>query len=240
MRPVEGVVVGGVDHGEANRIVRFLCAEEGRISALARHARASRRRFAGVLEPGTRLRLHRQRGRGQLPNLIEVDRLGGPNRARGDIDRIALLAYGCELCAALAPESHPAPKLFRLLTVWLDLLEDEATAGIASRAALEAKAMTFAGVAPALVRCPVCGEALDDPLVFDFDGGGGRHGRCGGGRPVSARALLELETLRRTPLSETLGRVLAGPTWLLSDYVQHHLGRALKSRRLIEDLAGSG
>lgn len=238
------VVVGTFDTGESDRIVRTLSGRRGRISAIARRARASKKRFAGHFEVGNRLRLELRRGRGDLAVIVDADLLSTPTAARADIDRLALLAYGCELCAALAPEEHEAERLARLLEVWIELLEGEGTPSTASRLALEAKALTFAGLAPALVRCAACGDPLEAPVVFDPEAGGALHGRCGGGRPASPRGLLWLEALRRTPLSATpdLDVPPDAPVdrWLLSDFARHHLGRDLRSRRLLEDLAGLG
>lgn len=240
MEPIEGIVVGGVDLGEADRLVRLLTPTEGRIAVVARQARKSRRRYAGATELGTRLRVTRGPTRSGLQVIADLERLSGADHARDEVERIALLGYGCELCAGLAPEGGPAEKLYRLLETWLDLLEGAERPGTASRIALEAKAATFAGLAPALVSCAACGERLDDPAVFDPESGGGLHARCGGGRPVATDALYGFEVLRRTPLAATVGMPApAGPDWLLSDFLQHQLGRALLSRALLEAL-GSG
>ena len=240
---VEGVVVGATDFGEAHRVVRLLSAERGLVSLLARGARRSKKRFAGMLDVGTRLRAQIRRGRGGLSVFGDVDRLGRPRRAREELERIALLAYGCELCGALAAEDHPAPKLSRLLAVWLELLEGGDCPGVASLLALEAKALTFAGVAPSLVRCAHCGGTLDDPVVVDPSAGGALHGRCGGGRGARVVWLSELERLRRTPLADTVALPLANapprpssasePLW---SCLRAHLGRELRSRALVQDV----
>lgn len=234
---IRGIVVGGFALGEADRIVRLLSAERGRISGVARRARASRRRFSGVFELGNRVEVSLRKGRGELPVVQEATLLEAPRRARTDLDRLALLAYGCELCAALAPEDAAAKRLTRLLEVWLDLLERAESVGAGQRLALEAKALTFAGLAPVLVRCAICGEMLDLPVFFDPEAGGAVHGRCGGGRPVDPNALLHLEALRRTPLHDLPPEPPPGlDPWLLSDFARHHLSRDLKSRHLLEDL----
>ncbi|MBW1876911.1 MAG: DNA repair protein RecO [Deltaproteobacteria bacterium] len=231
------VVVGTVDYGEADRIVRLLSAEEGRSAVMARQARSSRRRFQGALDFGTQVRVHRRKGRGGLPLLTGVDVVHAPTRARGDLDRIALLAYGCEVCAGLAPEYHEAPRLFRLLVTWLDVLESDEPIGAASRLALESKALTFAGLTPALLTCARCALPLDDPAAFDPEAGGGLHLHCGSGRDVRAELLREIEDLRRTPLAHTTARITdPGTHWLLSDFIRHQLGRDLRTRRLLEDL----
>ena len=230
--PIDGIVVGSVDLGESDRILRLLTASEGRISVIARKARGSQRRYANMLDLGTRLHVVRGHGKGQLLPITEAERLAGPDKARTDLDRIGHLAYGCELCAALAPEGHEASKLYGLLSTWLDLLEGAASPGPSSRIALEAKALTFAGVAPALLRCAQCGELLTDPAVFDFEAGGGVHARCGSGRAAPLSVLHGFELLRRKPLAETveLPFPFDDAIWLLSDFAQHHLGRALAAR----------
>lgn len=234
-----GVVVGASDYGEAHRIVRLLTASEGRVSLLARSARRSRKRFAGMLDVGTQVRVEPGRGRGDLRVISDIDRITGPKRARTDLDRIALLAYGCELCGALAAEGEPEPKLARLLEVWLEVLEGDATPGVASRVALEAKALTFAGVVPVLVACTVCGGPLEGDAHFDASGGGARHPRCGAGRGVRQADLEELEALRRSPLMTTVGAPAPRGAGLMWSAVRAHLGRTLRARALIDDLAGT-
>ncbi len=234
---LEGVVVGGVDVGDHHRIARFLTAEHGRVDLMVYGARSSRGRWVGLLEVGTQLRVERRRSRGDLDVAAAAERIAAPRRARGELERIALLGYGCELCAALAPTDHSAHKLTRLLVTWLALLEGEATPGDASRVALEAKALTFAGLAPALVRCAVCGDPLDGAPMFSAEAGGAVHPRCGGGEPVPLEALIAAEHLRRTPLAATPPLPSPpGPRFLLAEFVEHQLGRALKSRAVLASL----
>lgn len=230
------VVVGAVDYGEADRIVRLFSAEQGRSAVIARGARSARSRHA-ALDIGALVRVQLRQGRGPLPYVTGVDAVHLPRRARTDLARLALLAYGCEVCAGLSPEHHETPRLFGLLEAWLRLLEGEGTPGPACRVALEAKALTFAGLTPALIMCARCGEALDDPAVFDPEAGGGLHARCGGGRSVPVGLLRTFEALRRSPMADAVGYDLPREgAWLLSDFVQYQLGRGLKSRGLLEGL----
>ncbi|MEN0068026.1 MAG: DNA repair protein RecO [Myxococcota bacterium] len=227
-------MIGGFDFGESDRIMSLLTPDQGRLRVLARRARASKKRYAGLLDLGNELSIGFARGRGTLPVLGEAERIRGPDQARQAWDRLPWLFYGCEVCGELAPESSEATKLYRLLQTWLGLLETTAPSA-ASRWALEAKALTFAGLSPGLVRCSECGEAIDDPAVFAMASGGALHGRCGGGRRVSARALAELEALRRTPLVETVGRPAPDlPGGLLADAIEHHLMRRLESRSFLK------
>lgn len=230
---VEAVVVGRQDLGEADRIVRLLTADHGRVDVIARGARASRKRFGGALDPGTRLSVSWRRGRGELPLLTDAAVLASPRRAREDYGRLVLLGYGCDLLAVLSEHGLAGAKGFGLLGAWLARLEEGDVPTEAARIALEAKALTFAGLAPRTVSCVACGDALDDPAVFDVDGGGGMHARCGTGRPVAAAALAHVEALRRRPLAEAEGTVDTEVRWLLADFVEHHTRRPLRARALL-------
>lgn len=233
---VDAVVVGAVDVGEASRIVRFLAADRGRFSAAAPGARASRKRFGGLLEIGNRLTIELAHGRGELPRISVADRVSGPRKARATLGGIALLAYGCELVSGLAPEGGPAERHFGLLLAWLERLEGPTLPLGLARQALEAKALTVSGLAPVLTRCAACGDPPDEPMVFDFVAGGAQHGRCGGGRPVSLDVLRRWEVARRTPLAEIDDTPAIGSEWLFSSFAEHQLGRALRSRVLLEDV----
>lgn len=234
----EAIVLGRTDLGESDRIVRLLTEAQGRVDAVARGARRSRRRFGGALEPGTRGVARWQRGRGELPTLVSFDVLRAPHAVRDDYDRLVLLGYGCDLLAVLSERDLAADKGYGLLGAWLALLEGAGRPAAASRLALEAKALTFAGLTPALVRCATCGRPLDDPARWSAEAGGGVHEACGaGGNTVRASALAELEDLRRTPLARTVDRdAPEGARYLLMDFVEHHARRRLPSRALLDTL----
>lgn len=238
LAPIEGIVVGAHGFGEANRVVTLLSAELGRIALVVYRARAAKSGWPPLLQVGNRLRVQRRRGRGELDVAQSADLLAGPKVARHDVDRLALLAYGCELCAALAPTAHPAPRLARLLEVLGEVLEapQEGPPGEGVRVALEAKALTFAGLAPRLVQCARCGGRIDDPAAFDPESGGAVHARCGLGRHVDATSLLRIEALRRTPLAQLWSDHAGAHPWLLADFAQHHLRRALRSREVLVQL----
>src|SRR5512142_1565262 len=97
-----GVVLRTVDYGESDRVVTLLSRERGKISAFARGARASRRRFGGALEPFTLLSAEvRVRGGSDLLGLDSTAVLRGYGAIRADLARIACAAYAAELAREL-------------------------------------------------------------------------------------------------------------------------------------------
>lgn len=243
---IESILVGQSNYRDSDRIVSLLTAEHGLVRALARSARASRRRFGGALDPGNRLRAILQRGRGDLWNLKEVTLLDGRLPSRTDLDRLTLMAYSCEAIAALARPDTAEPQLFGLLQVACLLIDGAPTPpGAMFRLALEAKALTFAGLTPGLVRCVECTEPLrtDGPWTFDPTRGGGQHDRCDrtGGHSISLRWLQEVEGARRTPLKDLIAiRAPAGPSWLLAELIEAHTEQPLRSRSVLASLNPNG
>ena len=238
-RTRQAIVLGHVDYGEADRIVRLLTAEEGRVAAMARGARRSKRRFAGTLDVGNRVGVQLRTGKGSLPVITEVHLEEGHPHVRGDLARITQMAYACELVAALARENHSEPKLFGLLQVALLVLDGATEApGTVFRWGLEAKALSFAGLTPGLRRCMVCDLPFGtEALRYSPSLGGVVHAHCGSGAVVDSRWCAQVESARMTPLADRVDEEpVAGPAWALHDHLVWHVGHPLKSRTLLASI----
>jgi DNA repair protein RecO (recombination protein O) len=245
------VVLSTLDYGDADRIVRLLTPDKGRVSALARRARARQPRFGGALDVGNRTEVTLRAGRGSLWFLNAAKLQDGRAGAHQDLSLLSLLAYACELCGGLAREDSPEPRLYGLLDTAATLLDAmTAPPGGAFRVGLEAKALTFAGFTPVLTRCAVCSDTFQDtlepgdsprsadPMAFHAAAGGAVHRRCDAqGTRVSHAWLQAIEHARRTPLRELVDKALpTGPSWALAQAAENQLGRALKSRSVLASL----
>lgn len=235
-RRIDGIVLSMVDFGERDRIVRLICAEHGRIAAIARGCRGSRKRFGGALDIGNRVDAQARRGRGDLWTLDSAETLSARSGVRADLLRMALCTYACEYAGALAREEHPELRLFGLLETYLTLLDAvEGPPPQAMRLAFESKALTYAGLTPRLDQCARCALPIEDPCSFSSEAGGALHARCAvspleASLPAPAPFLRALESLRRRRLLETLDQGLPqGPRDLLQRFAEHHLGHALRS-----------
>jgi DNA repair protein RecO (recombination protein O) len=236
---VEAIVVGGMDYGEADRIVRLLSPTLGRMSALARRARSGNRKFGGALEAGNRVRLLARPGHGDLYHIDEAELLDGRLGARSELFRLSTLAYCCEVAAALAREAQPEPRLWGLLEMALSVLDAlEGAPSPMFRLGFEAKALTFAGLAPVLDRCARCDRPLEDALGVSLLAGGAVHLDCDPqAQPVTPAWLAAVAQARRTPLRDLVDLPTpGGPRWALAEAVETHTERALKSRALLAEL----
>ena len=228
----EAVVIGTMEYREADRIVALFTLEHGKVRGLARGAKRSVRRFGGALELFARLRLRLILREG-LSTLQEAEIVTVYPHIRGELPRIALAGYACELVDLLLPEALPNPRLYRLLTAYLEHL-DQAPAEPADRRFFEMNLLNILGYCPQLAECRRCGVPLAAGGRLLRGVAEGLHcAACApAGRPVSPLAIDLLEKCLR---SGRFGAVrfppeaLAEAGALLDEAVAVHLHRPLKS-----------
>ena len=240
------VVLRTIDHGESDRVVTLLCRGRGRLGAFARGARASRKRFAGALEPFTLLSVELVgRPASDLWRLESASVERGFHGIRGDLARIACAAYAAELARELTRDHEPHDDLFDLLVAYLTRL-DEAPARPATLRAFELAALAAAGYQPRLDVCARCGAPLPGGEVIFAPGDGGPL--CGGCAPLGGPGRLRLsaaglEALRRlqaggleageTALAPAVGRECQEA---LERFLDHTLGHRLQARRFLDEV----
>jgi DNA repair protein RecO (recombination protein O) len=120
----DAILLRSVAYGESDRVVTLLGKTTGRVSALARGARKSVKRFGGGLGLGASGEaVLRDRG-GELMGLdgfeVRQSRLG----LAADIARTAHASYAIELCDRLCGPRHPEPAVFDWLEEFLARVED--------------------------------------------------------------------------------------------------------------------
>jgi DNA repair protein RecO (recombination protein O) len=245
----EAIVLRAVDYGEADRVVTLLGREVGKVSAIARGARRSRKRFGGALElfgAGQAVLAPR---RGELWVLESFDaRRGFPHLAL-DVAKVAHGAYLCELSRELQPEHEPDPRIYGLLEEALGLL-DAGEARPSLLRAFELQLLDALGLAPSLARCVGCGAevAPGEGELFDVRRGGLVCAACAGGaasvaptaRLLSGGARAALVAALEAPLAEARAvewGAHAGPARdLLQALLAEHLPRPLRSVDFIAKL----
>ncbi len=154
----DAVVIGLLDYRETDRIVTFFSRDHGKISGIARGARKSVKRFGGALELFARLSISFL-PRESLVTISDVDIRTIYPQIRATMAGIAHAGYAAELVAELAPERYPSHRLFRLLTAYLEHL-DQAPAVPADRHIFEINLLNILGYRPALETCAGCGASL--------------------------------------------------------------------------------
>ena len=226
------------DYGEIDRIVSLFSLEHGRISAFARGARKSRKRFGAALETFARIEAQ-VRVREGLSGLAQADIVSIYPAIRGDLPRIAHALYACELMDAITPEGHPLPRLYRLLAAYFDRLET-IPAVEDDRRFFEINLLNILGYRPALEGCSHCGSPYGAAGARLRDHAELACGACtSGGRLLS---LATIKTLLACLGTGTFGLVVFSPEArteagaLLDDAIAAHAGRRLKSVEFLRQI----
>lgn len=235
---LQAFVLSTIDYGDSDRIASLFTLEHGRLKGFARGARNSRKRFGAALETFARIEAD-VRIKPGLSGLQQADIQSVFPQIRNDLAKIAYALYACELVDALTPEGHPLPRLFRLLTVYLERLE-AAPASESDRRFFEINLLNILGYRPSLESCSRCGSPFGEQgALLQEDGEPACRFCVAGGRPLSSVTLRLLMACMGTG---TFGIItfphdsLPQADSLLDEAIASHAGRRLKSLEFLRIL----
>jgi len=247
-------VLRAVDFGESDRIVHLLVPDVGRLTAIAKGARRSVRRFPGTLDFFNLLRVHVERRKPHAMARLEQATLQRPFPAlRTDPTRFALGCYLLELLDRLAPEGGARADMRRLFAFAVGALGAvaERPVDLGLRTLLELHAFQALGLRPELRCCVRCGKEVggqEGEIRFHVADGGALCGRCSDGAseaiPVQLGTLRALDQGLRFELGQ-LHRLVMGPETLaearrlLGRFERFHVGVELKSAGFLEERLAS-
>ena len=172
-----------VDYGEADRIVTLLTQTHGRVSAVARAARKSKRRFAGSLEGFALISVELVLGKGSLARLVSAQVTHSFPRLLGDLARLDAAGALLRLARDVIPERLPDAAVYEALTESLAALDRPELPARPLQVAAQAYLLAVTGFAPLLSACAICGKTPGEgqPALFDPARGGLICRACGGG-----------------------------------------------------------
>jgi DNA repair protein RecO (recombination protein O) len=242
------LVLRTFDHGESDRLVHLYTEKLGRVSAMAKGARRSRRRFPGTLELFALLHV-------QLvdPPRAALMRLEGavleraPEGIVAHLGRYAVACLLVEILDRFTGERESNPDLFHFAVGVLDVVEREEPDRLLALLVLT-KTLARLGYRPQLLSCARCGRAVrdgGDRAAFLPRDGGAVCGRCA--EPAELRIvpdlLTRLEAGIRTPLRERAGlgldaEAVCTAESLLERFFRFHVGFELRSAPFLRQTLG--
>lgn len=160
MPAIDALVLRKTAWRDADLIVDLLTRDHGRVAALARGARRSRKRFGGALEIGTRLAVHLSQGGRGGRSLTDCDVIRPLRAIREDLDRIQHLSYVLEIARLTSREGEADPGHFGMIDGYIEALEASEPRSEAL-ALWEIALLSHLGYALRLGRCVRSGQPGD-------------------------------------------------------------------------------
>jgi DNA repair protein RecO (recombination protein O) len=247
------ILLRRLEYGEQDLILDLFFLQRGKLSVIAKHARRSVRRFAGVLELFSILDATVSAGRGRgLPVLQEASLDDPCAGIRTDCGKTAYASYWAELVNTWLEPDVPQADTYALLRHVLEGLDRDSAPAAVLSILFQLRFIRQAGFGPDLLCCQVCrreirGQPAHSPR-FDLQRGGVVCGACdaatGPQGRISMGTLMLLRWVEREDL-DRIGRLRFSPQAiteslsLLEAFVPLHLGREPRSLSVLRQLRGS-
>jgi DNA repair protein RecO (recombination protein O) len=198
------IVLRRTDYGESHRMILMATEDAGTLSAIARHARRSTRRFGGALELFTVLEARLERRREEAPwNLERARVLRYHEGFAADVGRLAAGSYAIELYRMLVPHELAEEEAYRWLLDFFDRYED-ALPGPVQMVVEELALLSVLGHIPRFDRCVTCGREAPGRSWASFDhAAGGIVCRSCGGRGLRLGSRLRSFMIEATAAAES-------------------------------------
>lgn len=233
-----GIVIGRTNFGEADRIIRFITPEHGKLSAVARGVRKIKSRAAGHLELFGEVGLMLANGRNL--DIITSARLAWyPHQLTVDYTRLGLAYAFASMTDRVSEERHAQPELYAHLRDALRALETGST-GPLIELWYKLRLLNLAGYRPELTACMICGQHSPHAIYYFDAARGGITCESDAGatsRPISPSTIKLWRLLSDYPYA-TVANIADAPALATAslpacdEFFEHHLGRAFHPDQL--------
>jgi len=168
------LVLGVRNHAEADKLVTLYSREHGRLTAIAKSARKSKKRFVNKLEPFTLLSITcRPPRRGSLHFLTSAELIDANLGLRNDYHLYVTAAFICELLKLFSGEHDPDQRIFHLARTCLSILEQRQCPADILAIFFLLHLLEMCGYNPKMDACGRCGKKIDQERDFTLSPAGG-------------------------------------------------------------------
>jgi DNA repair protein RecO (recombination protein O) len=161
-----GLILKVTGHGESDKIVTFYSPDTGRVTAIAKGAKRSRKRFVNKLEEFTLLAItYRPSRTGGLLFLSEAELQNPFLSLRNMHKRYIAATLACELIMRFTSEHDPDAEIFSLLLWQIDAV-NRGFPPLQATALFHLRLLGACGYQPELDHCTSCGRRVDGNNSF--------------------------------------------------------------------------
>lgn len=242
------IVIRCIPYGESDRIVTFFTKNFGKLKAIAKGARRSKKRFQNALDLFTYVRLifFDREGMG-LVRAEGCDILNSFPNIREDLRKIIYGQYFLELVNEMAMEREEHLEAFELLLTFLSTLNREEPAEDYLRV-FEIRMLSLFGYRPNMRGCAMCKKGMEElkesrNTFFSLEKGGLVCESCSKNWnnliPLSWGTARLIDEITRMDLSRMdrlkfTSQALLESRLLLPKFIAYQLGKELKSLKILK------
>ncbi|MEA3438618.1 MAG: DNA repair protein RecO [Thermodesulfobacteriota bacterium] len=171
------IMLRRIEFGDYDIIITFFTLNQGKVSAIAKSAKKSTKRFSGILELFSAIDIVYGSARGKgLPVLQEAVLKQPFLKIRADIKKTAYASYWAELINEWMEKGEKQPKIYYLLKYVLGELDFGNTPEAVLSILFQMRFMAISGHSPNLRQCSICKTQLEEmtkgSIIFDLARGG--------------------------------------------------------------------
>ena len=230
--PATGIVIARTNYGEADRIIRIMTQQQGKLSTIAKGVRRIKSKSGGHLELFGEVSLMLAEGK-NLDVVASAKLAWYPHNLTGDYASIGHAYMFASMLDRLLEDRQPQPELYDVLSEALHALDREGSTPLLELW-YKLRLLSALGYRPDLAQCMVCGENTPGAAYyFSAERGGIVDESCRGAadRPISADTIKLWRLLLDSPYA-TMARItgaqpLAQASIVSCDeFYEFHLGRS--------------
>jgi DNA repair protein RecO (recombination protein O) len=233
MKSSEAFLLRKRPYGDADYVLTLFTREYGKITAFAKNAKTSRKRFGGRLEPFVLFRVRFRERPGDMKFVEDLETIEVFRRLMEDIDLFMWGSFLSESVEILLPKESPNEDLFSLFTDTLRQI-DRGKSAMPLVLGFQLGALSLSGYGPSLDACAECGGETGKGARFSIRKGGALCAGCAeglqNGTPYSGDFLKDRESMEIH-----LGSVLRYIKLFLR-FTEYHTEKKLNSSKFIEEL----
>ena len=244
------ILLRRIDYGDFDVIISFFTLKRGKLSLIAKSAKKSTKRFAGILELFSVLEVTAGTGRNKGLSVLQEAVLKQPfSTIRADFRKTAYASYWTELIYNWIEENFQQVSLYHLFEHVLAELDSEGTAPAVLNILFQMRFLALSGHRPNLDNCSMCRKPLEninqDKINIDSKRGGILCKDCRSGSAFGAqlgkgtiKQLLWVESgdLAKATRIKFSQSALKEGTEFLEEFVCYHIGKQPRSLKFLRQI----
>jgi DNA repair protein RecO (recombination protein O) len=246
------ILIRRVDYGDYDLILNFLTRDRGKISAIAKSAKRSQKRFGGILELFNSLDIVVSEKRGKGLALIKEASLIQPLFNVGaDIRKTAYASYWAELTNLWLEEGRAQTEIYDLMAYVLAELDAGSISAEVLSVLFQMRFLSLSGLCPNLSHCSTCRIETDAAphhrMNFVLSKGGVVCESCapyGAAEDCLSRGTIkQLQWIDNNDICKAArirfsAQALKEGLQFLESFVPYHLGKEPRSLKFLRQLRG--